>query len=178
MQDHQNHAGHEQMKRPSKLKQYRPLMVVLLIVLLLDFGTQALFLEGVTLMDSLRYFMAYFFLLFGSFKLLDIKGFVDMYAEYDVIAKQSRAYAYVYPFIELILGISFLLNLAPIPTNVATAVVMGIGSIGVIKAVTGKRKIRCACLGAVVKLPMSTVTIIEDIGMGGMAIVMLILLWP
>jgi hypothetical protein len=39
---------------------------------------------------------------------------------------------------------------------------MGVSIIGVVRSVMNKRKIRCACLGAVFNLPMSTVTIIED----------------
>jgi hypothetical protein len=41
--------------------------------------------------------------------------------------------------------------------------------IGVIKAVTSKQTIRCACLGTIFNLPMSTVTIIEDALMLAMA---------
>jgi hypothetical protein len=51
---------------------------------------------------------------------------------------------------------------------------MGISSIGVIKSVLNKRKIQCACLGAVFNLPMSTVTIIEDLLMVAMAATTLI----
>jgi hypothetical protein len=39
---------------------------------------------------------------------------------------------------------------------------MTISIIGVLQTVLNKRKIRCACLGAVFNLPMSTITIIED----------------
>ena len=39
---------------------------------------------------------------------------------------------------------------------------MSISIAGVLQSVFNKRKIKCACLGAVFNLPMSTVTIIED----------------
>jgi hypothetical protein len=39
---------------------------------------------------------------------------------------------------------------------------MAVSSIGVIQSVFQKRKIRCACLGTVFNLPMSTVTLVED----------------
>ena len=54
-----------------------------------------------------------------------------------------------------------------------TVAVMGFSAIGVVQAVTSKRQIQCACLGAVFKLPMSTVTIVEDLGMVAMALAML-----
>ncbi len=74
----------------------------------------------------------------------------------------------------MILGFFFILNIFPIFTNIITIIVMSISSIGVIQTVLDKRKIHCACLGAVIKLPMTTVTIIEDVGMGLMALGMLI----
>jgi hypothetical protein len=39
---------------------------------------------------------------------------------------------------------------------------MGVSIIGVLQSVLNKRAIRCACLGAIFNLPMSTVTIVED----------------
>ena len=50
---------------------------------------------------------------------------------------------------------------------------MGFSSIGVIQSVVDKKKIKCACLGAVFNVPMTTVTIIEDLLMVVMAVFML-----
>lgn len=50
-----------------------------------------------------------------------------------------------------------------------TIVVLGVSSIGVIQSNLNKRKIKCACLGDVFNLPMSTVTIVEDVSMVAMA---------
>ena len=81
---------------------------------------------------------------------------------YDIVAKRIPFWAYLYPFIELGLGLSFLSNIFPLLTNSITFIVMTISIIGVLQAVFNKKKIQCACLGAVFNLPMSTVTIIED----------------
>lgn len=51
---------------------------------------------------------------------------------------------------------------------------MGFSSIGVIQSVLNKKTIQCACLGAVFNLPMSTVTIVEDLLMVVMAGIMLV----
>ena len=59
--------------------------------------------------------------------------------------------------------------------NAITAVVMAVSLAGVLRAVFSKRAIRCACLGTVFKLPMSTVTIIEDGLMLAMAVLALVL---
>jgi hypothetical protein len=51
---------------------------------------------------------------------------------------------------------------------------MGISLIGVLKSVLNKRKIKCACLGDVFNLPMSTITVIEDSLMLVMSLIMLL----
>jgi copper chaperone CopZ len=127
-------------------------------------------------MQWMRHFMAGFFLVFSFFKLLDLKGFAENYFSYDIIARKWMGWGYVYAFIELLLGIAFLVNLAPVLTNAVTLVVMSISIIGVLKSVLNGRKIRCACLGAVFNVPMSTITIIEDALMIGMSGVMLLML--
>lgn len=114
-------------------------------------------------------FMAGFFLVFSFFKLLDLRGFADAYQSYDVVARRSRPYALVYPFLELALGVAYLTRWHSTATNAATLVLMLVGSIGVLRAVLNKRRIRCACLGTALNLPMTTVTLIEDLGMAGMA---------
>ena len=92
------------------------------------------------------------------------------------IAKQFRSWGYIYAFIELGLGIAYAINFNPIITNAVTFVVMTISIVGVLQSVLNKRKIQCACLGAVFNLPMSTVTIIEDALMIGMSVLILIAL--
>ena len=103
----------------------------------------------------------------------ELKGFADSYAMYDLLAKKIPAYGLVYPFLELALGVAFLTGFNPALTNWATIIIMGFSSIGVIQSVLDKKKIQCACLGAVFNLPMSTVTIIEDLLMVAMATYMI-----
>ncbi|HVY76530.1 MAG TPA: MauE/DoxX family redox-associated membrane protein [Puia sp.] len=107
-------------------------------------------------------FMAGFFLTFSFFKLLDLKGFAESYAMYDIVAKRWSAWGYVYAFLELFIGLALLSGMQPLFINTLTLVVMTISLAGVLQSVMNKRKIRCACLGAVFNLPMSTVTILED----------------
>lgn len=113
-------------------------------------------------MQFMRVFMAGFFLTFSFFKMLDLKGFAESYMMYDVIARRIPAWAYLYAFIELGLGVAYAVNFNPLITNAVTFVVMSVSIIGVLQSVLNKKKIQCACLGAVFNLPMSTVTIIED----------------
>jgi hypothetical protein len=53
---------------------------------------------------------------------------------------------------------------------------MSFSTLGVIIAVSNRQKIRCACLGAVFNLPMSTVTIVEDVLMAAMALWMVMIM--
>lgn len=124
--------------------------------------------------EFMRVFMAGFFISFSFFKLLDIRGFADSYSMYDIVAKRFRSWGYIYPFVELILGLSFAANIKPREMNAITLVVMLVSIVGVLQSVLNKRKIKCACLGAVFNLPMSTVTIIEDSVMIVMSAAMLI----
>lgn len=128
-----------------------------------------------TLANWMRWFMGVFLLVFGTFKLIGYSMFTEMFAGYDVIAKRIKLYAQLYPFIELVLALSYILNVVPLARDVATLVVMAIGSVGVAQELKKRTGIHCACLGNVIKLPLSTVSLVEDVGMGAMAIVMLVI---
>ena len=123
----------------------------------------------------MRHFMAGFFIVFSFFKLLNLEGFATSFQMYDIVSARWKGWGYIYPFVEMGLGLMYLIDLAPVATNIATVVVLGIGSIGVIKSNLDKKKIKCACLGDVFNLPMTTVTVVEDLSMVAMAAVMLAL---
>lgn len=120
-----------------------------------------------TLMSN---FMGGFLVVFSLFKLLNLKGFAEAYATYDIVAARSRFYALAYPFIELFLGVLYFVGAYPLLTNFVTLAVMAVGSIGVFLALKSNRKFQCACLGTALKLPMTKVTLVEDVGMGLMMI--------
>lgn len=127
-------------------------------------------------MRAMSNFMGGFFVAFSFFKLLDLPGFADAFQGYDVVAKPIRAYGYLYPFIELSLGLAYLVRFSPLLTNAATMAFMLVGMIGVARALARKQQIRCACLGTVFNLPMSTVALIEDGLMAAMSAIMLAML--
>ena len=151
---------------------YKPL---LLIFLFIAATTAIVSIDNgkIDVMLWMRYFMAGFFIVFSFFKFLNLTGFAESYAMYDILAKRVKIYGLVYPFIELILGAAYLTGFEPTITYIATICIMGFSSIGVIQSVLDKKKIRCACLGAVFNLPMSIVTIIENLIMVLMALIML-----
>jgi copper chaperone CopZ len=132
--------------------------------------------SGINFMVFMRIFMSGFFLTFSFFKMLNLKAFAESYAMYDIVGKKFSAWGYIYAFIELGLGLSFALNLSPVTVNWVTLIVMTISILGVLESVLNKKKIQCACLGAVFNLPMSTVTIVEDAIMIAMSAAMLFLM--
>ena len=153
------------------LNTYKPILLIAVFL----FGITALIeirSNGPGWMSWMHNFMAGFFLVFAFFKLLDLKGFAENYASYDIISKRWMGWGYIYPFIELLLGIAFLTWFSPLLTNGLTFVIMSISIIGVLQTVLNKKTIRCACLGSVFNLPMSTITIIEDALMIIMSLIM------
>jgi copper chaperone CopZ len=129
-----------------------------------------------SILEWMRVFMAGFFMTFSFFKMLDLKAFAESYSMYDIIAKRIPVWGYIYAFLELGLGLSYATNFKSSIINYITLLVMSVSIIGVLQSVFNKRKIKCACLGAVFNLPMSTVTIIEDALMIAMSIAMIILM--
>lgn len=127
-----------------------------------------------TLEEWSRWFMGIFFVVFASFKFAGYKMFSMMFAGYDIIAKRFMPYGHAYPLIELGLGIAYLLNLAPNARDLFTVIIMSIGSVGVFQEIRKRSGVHCACLGNIIKLPLSTVSLVEDVGMGLMALAMLI----
>lgn len=124
-------------------------------------------------MNLMMLSMAYFFLVFGLFKLNNLKGFAKAYAMYDVIAMKSKTYALAYPFIEIGLGILYLFSLGGIWRDILTFIIMSVSIYGVWKALQKNEEIPCACLGTVFKVPMTKVTLFENIFMALMALYMI-----
>ncbi len=155
-----------------KLSDFYPLIAIFMLIFLLTTVQQ--FFAGFVLRDALRVFMGIFFLVFGSFKVFKLHDFAQAYAEYDIVAQRFFAYGYMYPFIELGLGMTYLANWAPVITSVITVLVMSVSAIGVTQKLLKREQIMCACLGTVFKIPMTYVTLAEDLLMLGMALLMLL----
>jgi copper chaperone CopZ len=162
-------AHNEQAEQAkSWLSTYKPILLIFAYIA----GLSIIAASGKGVFDWMQFmnlFMAGFFLTFSFFKMLDLEGFAESYSMYDIVAKKWKAWGFIYPFVELVLGISYAAGFQAMFTNVITLAVMTVSIIGVLQSVLNKRRIQCACLGAVFNLPMSTITIIEDALMIGMS---------
>jgi copper chaperone CopZ len=145
------------------LTSYYPLLLIMALIAVAS-------LAGDSWMMS---FMAGFYIVFGAFKLLDVPAFANSYARYDIIAKAFRPWGYIYPFVEMALGFAFLFWFEMRAAAWIALILSLVGAVGVIQSVMRKQTIQCACLGTVFNLPMSTVTIVENLGMAAMAAWML-----
>jgi copper chaperone CopZ len=147
--------------KPISLATYKPILLIFAYILGICSFIQWTKSE-INPMEMMQHFMAGFFLVFSFFKLLDIRAFANSYSSYDIVARKWLGWGFVYPFVELGLGLAYLTNCCPFATNLATFLVMGVSIMGVIQSFIRKSQIQCACLGTVFQLPMSFVTIIED----------------
>lgn len=162
------------------LAQYKPLFIIIGLIALASVlsawnvhNDNMYTFKNIQWMTAMQNFMVGFFFVFSGFKLLDVKGFAEGYSQYDLLAKYWHGYGFFYPYIELVLGIGYLL----FPTNtwfhIFTAGLMLFGGIGVTIKIAKKEKFQCACLGTFIDVPLTYVTLVEDFGMAIMAMGML-----
>ena len=157
--------------KSNKIKQLKPLFIILGYIsvtsILLNF-------RNWNSTNAMLDFMGLFYIIFSFFKILDIMGFSTSFKMYDPLAKKITIYGYIYPFIEILLGLMFLTRIEVNIALLITIIILGITSVGVTKTLLNKRTINCACLGTTLKLPMTEATFIENAIMITMAIVLLI----
>jgi hypothetical protein len=77
-------------------------------------------------------YMGVFLVVFALLKLFDPHGFKRGFAMYDLVARREKRWGYVYPYIELALGLAYLAFLWPVATYMATIAVFSFGAVGVL----------------------------------------------
>ncbi len=158
-------------KNASDLKKLLPLF---LIFFYLTIATLIINRDNFNYNDFMYDFMGLFYIVFSFFKFLDYQNFPKSFSMYDPLSKLFPLYGWVYPFIEVILGLFLLMRLNIQFSLITTVIILGITTIGVTKSLINKNSIQCACLGTLLKLPMTKATFIENIIMLSMAIYMLV----
>ena len=156
--------------KKTKLQELKPLLIIFLYIII---ATIFLHYENWRWDQAMLDFMGLFYIIFSFFKILDLKGFPESFKMYDPIAKVFPIYGRIYPFIEIILGIMFLMRFEVKIALIFTIIFLGGTTIGVTKTLLERKKIQCACLGTHLKLPMTEATLIENAIMIFMAVIML-----
>ena len=143
-----------------KIKSFTPLIAV--------FGTS--FLITITSNKNFQEFMGISICLLAMLKIMDIEAFGISFKKYDLISSRFNKWIYIYPFCELLIGISFLLS-APPSSVILIAFILGIiGMASVFKAVyLDKLKLNCACVGGYAKTPLGIISFIENLLMAIMS---------
>ncbi len=153
----------------SKLETYKPLIIVFCYAILVSVAFQ-IYYGSFHAHLFMNHLMAGFFIALSYFKILSLKAFGDSFSSYDPIAKKIPGYGLAYPFIELGLGLLFIANKYLLSANVVTIVILTATTFGVLKRLRSETQIQCACLGTTFNLPLSYVTVFENVIMIIMAV--------
>ncbi|MEW7277885.1 MauE/DoxX family redox-associated membrane protein [Aquimarina sp. 2201CG1-2-11] len=153
----------------SKLQQLKPLSLILFYITV---ASILLHKDDFDVSEMMLDFMGLFYIVFSFFKLLDLKGFPKSFRMYDPLAGVVPVYAWIYPFIEIALGLMFLMRFKIQIALIITLFILGATTFGVVRVLLDKKPMQCACLGTALKLPMTEATFIENAIMIVMAIVM------
>jgi hypothetical protein len=168
MKTHAHHVA----AQPRTWRDYLPLLALAGVAALFAWAKARSYGPDASSRHAMHDFMGFFLVVFALLKLFDLRGFADGFQMYDLLAKRSRTYALVYPFIELALGLAYLAFWRPVTVYAATIVLLLFGALGVIQALARGLDVNCACMGNTLKVPLSTVALAEDLGMAAMAAVM------
>lgn len=156
--------------KPSYFLTYKPLIVVFTFVTLVSLAFQV-FHGSFHVHLFMNHIMAGFFIGLSFFKFLNLKAFAESFSGYDPLAQRFLPYGFMYPFIELALGLLFVAGKALLTANIVTILILSVTTLGVIKRLQSKSNFQCACLGTAFSLPLSRVTVFENVAMIIMAIV-------
>lgn len=166
------HTGEDKGLGVITWRSYIPLLVIVSLIILVSLTRTIV--SGSNLNNFILNFMTGFFLVFGGFKLMDLKGFAHGYADYDLLARKWSGYGFIYPFIELGFGFLMLAGYHSASLLIVELVVMVFSGIGVAIKISKREPFLCACLGTFLKVPLTYVTLIEDFGMALLALLLLL----
>lgn len=119
-------------------------------------------LYSINAIEWIRWFMGGLMIIFGGLKLMGIEVFIKVFPLYDLIAKRIKPYRFVYPLLQVLLGMFFITGSIPLIRNSVTIIISLSGLIGMIKVVSRRGAIRLSYLGTILRLRFSTVILIEN----------------
>lgn len=122
----------------------------------------------------MQYLMAGYFLVFGIMQTISLRRSAKMLQQYDTIAQRVPLYGYVYPLLQIALGIAYIYWIAPIIVNAIAAAMLFFTLIGIVDVLEDKKQVRCGCLGSAMNVKVGWVTLVENAVMFVMACGMLI----
>ena len=121
--------------------------------------------RGFDLMQFLESFMGVFFIVFASFKIYNLKEFAYGFKSYEIMKNRSVNWGFSYPFIQVLFGVMYLAGWGSAYLDMIVFLWSSFGAYVVMLTLRKKADVHCVCLGNVIKLPLSTISFVEDFGM-------------
>jgi len=145
------------------IKEYLPLIYVYLLTIFLSIYANFLF--NLNFKETVFLFLGIFLIIFSLVKIIRLKDFVEAFSEYDFITQKYKIYGYLFPFFEMFFGVVFLFRIENILLELFCISLFSLNSYSVYLALKKKRKFMCACLGDLIKVPLSKVSLFENFTM-------------
>lgn len=140
--------------------QYKRLGLLLLGVLVTSSALTII--RGIELNRFLADFMAVFLITFASFKIVNIESFVIAYRKYDIVASKIRPWAYITPFLEVLMGFWYLLSEGPMKLNLLAVSLACIALTGSFLEAKHRSRFEHSYFGSLIKLPHARVRMLES----------------
>ncbi len=160
---------------PAEGTNYQPVIAIFITTFLMAISAGFVIPEGNTVIGILERFIAFSMCVLAIMKLRDLSAFTNQFLSYDLLARKSVRYGYIYPFVEVGAGILMIGGLLTWIAAPAALFIGTIGGISVFKAVyIEKRELKCACVGGDSDVPLGFISLTENIMMVAMSIWMML----
>lgn len=153
-------------------KEVAKLSVILLFLVIS--ATLMSTLSGFNGIEWIRWFLGGFMIVFGGLKLMGIEVFIKVFPLYDLIAKRFPPYKYLYPLLQVFLGMLFLIGIFSVVRDITVIVISLSGLLGMVKVVSQRGPVKLSYVGTLIRLRFSSVVLFENTVMVFLAIIMLI----
>ena len=154
---------------------YQPIIAIFSTIFLMAIAMTYALEQSFALIKTIESFISISMCVLGIMKLRDLYSFTNQFLSYDLLAMRWVPYAYIYPFVETLAGISMIAGTFIWLAAPAAFFIGSVGCISVFKAVyIDKRELRCACVGGDSSVPLGFISLTENIMMIAMAIWMTI----
>lgn len=167
-----SHFGKSTLKQEGTT--YQPIIAVFFTTFLMALAFVYSQSGELSIKSVIENFIAISMCVLAVLKLRDLYSFSNQFITYDLLAKKSIKYSYIYPFAELFAGLGMIAGVLSPLVSVVSIFIGSIGAISVVKAVyIEKRDLKCACVGGDSDVPLGFISLTENIMMIAMGTWML-----
>lgn len=154
------------------LSRYAPILALIAVSLVAALAIAIGF--GGAVGMTFHAFMGFFLCFSAVSKFIDLPGFAEGFSRFDLFATRWRGYGFLFPFLELGLGLGYFSFVTPARFYVATALVFTFALAGVLSARHRGVDIATSGLGSGLRAPLGVVILVES---GLMTVLAMVLMW-